>query len=216
MHACAVAASSRALSFQISFVSRLYGLQSNILRQGWAHWRTAPLLTELSVSATQAIEEQASALEQLQLAGAAEPTTAPAASVSRYSYLAQLVPALLRRSATKFGEAVAQSREMLSRHRRERERLCEALQLVQHEHFRADLDDAQADLNDGGRDGTFENPAKIRRGNAFGAALRGVKTRLSKRIGMSPAKGRTPRAGAGDVTPVRGAPSRLDWGNQRV
>ena len=48
----------------------------------------------------------------------------------RAGHLAQLVPALLRHNASRFGQVIRDARAMLAHHRRERESLCGELDLV--------------------------------------------------------------------------------------
>ena len=99
----------------------------------WKPTHTTTLLMELGVSTAHALEEQSEIMSQLELdahKSAAEQSRATAgAGGSKYGSLAQLVPAMLKRSASRFTGTVDEAKQMLARHRKERDRVAAALQM---------------------------------------------------------------------------------------
>ena len=95
---------------------------------GWEPRATASLLTELSVEAAAARSESEETIASLaQPFGVDGKADVPS---GRAGHLAQLVPALLRHNASRFGQVIRDARAMLAHHRRERESLCGELDLV--------------------------------------------------------------------------------------
>ena len=84
---------------------------------GWEPRATASLLTELSVEAAAARSESEETIASLaQPFGVDGKADVPS---GRAGHLAQLVPALLRHNASRFGQVIRDARAMLAHHRRE-------------------------------------------------------------------------------------------------
>jgi len=113
-------------------------------QHGWSAQRSAPWLERLAAEAAVRSAEQAEIEGAVAQRGAAAGTTTTGGAAGadkaavhgqggqqRAHYLAQLVPAMMRHSATRFGQVLRETQTMVGRHRREREQLVAELRLLE-------------------------------------------------------------------------------------
>ena len=90
--------------------------------QQWSGDKTAPWIAELSSIAASSASEHAKSLAQVQASGGTTSSDADRGKRSN-GYLAELVPSLMRHSTTLMGQLLRDTKEVVARHRAERERL---------------------------------------------------------------------------------------------